>query len=323
MKKYIVLLFSLLSIQQAVAQYNTDRLMITGRSALYYEDYVLSIQYFNQVLNAKPYLYEPWYFRGVAKFYLDDFVGAEKDVTKAIELNPYIYNMYELRGLCRIHQKNFDEAIADYTKSLSIEPFNQSAWYNRTLCRVEKKDYDTAQKDLDTIIAKWDKFSEAYSVRADIVVVVHLAEEADALRIFPAGIDEMFAFGYLAHLVFLVVADGKEGLAQLPVVDLGEKVGLVFDGVGTGDEPFLAIGHFGLCVVSCGNEIVVVSPLFIEGTELDEAVAHHVRVGRKPCSHFVHRVARHLVPVFLVTVYRFQSAAIAGCDGGGHLKVFF
>lgn len=139
MKKYIVLLFSLLSIQQAVAQYNTDRLMITGRSALYYEDYVLSIQYFNQVLNAKPYLYEPWYFRGVAKFYLDDFVGAEKDVTKAIELNPYIYNMYELRGLCRIHQKNFDEAIADYTKSLSIEPFNQSAWYNRTLCRIEKR----------------------------------------------------------------------------------------------------------------------------------------------------------------------------------------
>lgn len=52
--------------------------MITGRSALYYEDYVLSIQYFNQVLNAKPYLYEPWYLRGVAKFYLDDYVGAEK-----------------------------------------------------------------------------------------------------------------------------------------------------------------------------------------------------------------------------------------------------
>ena len=30
------------------AQYNIDRLINVGRSALYYEDYVLSMQYFNQ-----------------------------------------------------------------------------------------------------------------------------------------------------------------------------------------------------------------------------------------------------------------------------------
>ena len=73
--------------QRTSAQCNTDRLMVSGRSALYYEDYVLSIQYFNQVLTAKPYLYEPWFFRGLAKFYLDDFGGAESDVTQAIGLN--------------------------------------------------------------------------------------------------------------------------------------------------------------------------------------------------------------------------------------------
>ena len=76
--------------QRTSAQFNTDRLMVSGRSALYYEDYVLSIQYFNQVHTAKPYLYEPWFFRGLAKFYLDDFGGAESDVTHAIGLNPYI-----------------------------------------------------------------------------------------------------------------------------------------------------------------------------------------------------------------------------------------
>ena len=61
------------------AQYNLDRVLTAGRAALYYEDYVLSIQYFNQVITAKPYLYEPWFFRGVAKFYLDDWIGAEND----------------------------------------------------------------------------------------------------------------------------------------------------------------------------------------------------------------------------------------------------
>ena len=114
------------------AQFNTDRLMVTGRSALFYEDYVLSIQYFNQIINVKPYLYDAWFFRGVAKFYLDDFVGAEKDVTEAINLNPYISDIYELRGLCRINQKNFKGAIADYDKSLEFNPWNYNAGAGRS-----------------------------------------------------------------------------------------------------------------------------------------------------------------------------------------------
>ncbi len=47
----------------AFAQINTDRVMAIGRNALYFEDYVLSIQYFNQVINAKPYLSDPYFYR--------------------------------------------------------------------------------------------------------------------------------------------------------------------------------------------------------------------------------------------------------------------
>ena len=86
-----------------LAQFNTDRLVMIGRSALYYEDYVLSMQYFNQVILAKPYLYEPWYFRAIAKYCLDDYAGAESDCTEAITRNPFVVGIYELRGLCRIH----------------------------------------------------------------------------------------------------------------------------------------------------------------------------------------------------------------------------
>ena len=42
------------------AQFNTDRLVTIGRSALYYEDYVLSIQYFNRAIAAKPCATERW-----------------------------------------------------------------------------------------------------------------------------------------------------------------------------------------------------------------------------------------------------------------------
>ena len=83
----LILFFSLLT-TSLKAQINVEQVMIIGRNALYFEDYVLSIQYFNKVINAKPYLHEPYFFRGLAKFYLEDFTGAESDLTAAIEKNP-------------------------------------------------------------------------------------------------------------------------------------------------------------------------------------------------------------------------------------------
>ena len=68
--------------------------MLMGRNALYYEDYVLSIQRFNMVISAKPYLSEPYFFRGLAKFYLEDYVGAELDCSESLDRNPYVSNGY-------------------------------------------------------------------------------------------------------------------------------------------------------------------------------------------------------------------------------------
>ena len=95
--------------------------MLIGRNALYYDDYVLSIQYFNEVINAKPYLYEPYYFRAVAKLYLEDYSGAESDCSEAIKLNPFIEDAYQLRGLCRIKGGKFEEAIEDYTQVIEYK----------------------------------------------------------------------------------------------------------------------------------------------------------------------------------------------------------
>ena len=92
-KKILVALLLLPTL--VCAQINTERVMMIARNALYFEDYVLSIQYFNQVINAKPYLYEPYFFRGLAKINLDDFQGAEADCDKAIERNPFVVGAYQ------------------------------------------------------------------------------------------------------------------------------------------------------------------------------------------------------------------------------------
>lgn len=168
MRKALTILSFILIQLSAAAQYKTDRLIDVGRSALYYEDYVLSIQYFSQAITAKPYLYEPWFLRGVAKFYLDDYTGAEQDCTEAISINPYISDVFELRGLCLIRQGRFKEAVADYDKTISFNPMSKGLWYNRVLCRIEDKDYDGANRDLDSMITMWKKYPKAYALKAEV-----------------------------------------------------------------------------------------------------------------------------------------------------------
>lgn len=150
------------------AQINTDRVMAIGRNALYFEDYVLSIQYFNQVINAKPYLAEPYFYRGLAKINLDDFQGAESDCSEAIERNPFVTSAYQVRGLARIQQSNYAGAIADYIKALEYDPENIGVWHNMALCRIRQEDYAGAKNDLDRLIVISPRYTKAYLMRGEV-----------------------------------------------------------------------------------------------------------------------------------------------------------
>ncbi|MBD4335805.1 hypothetical protein GUH15_06980, partial [Xanthomonas citri pv. citri] len=61
-----------------------------------------------------PYLYEPYFFRALAKINLDDFQGAEADCDQAIQRNPFVVGAYQIRGLARIRQDKFDGAVASH-----------------------------------------------------------------------------------------------------------------------------------------------------------------------------------------------------------------
>lgn len=150
----------------ATAQINTDQVIQIGRNAIYFEDYVLSIQYFNQVIGAKPYLAQPYYYRGVAKYNLEDFSGAEHDASLAIERNPFITDAYVLRGMARQNLDKAIEAIADYDTALTMQPDNRDLSFKRALAQESIEDYDAAQKSYAEIIEHHPSFDDAYIGRA-------------------------------------------------------------------------------------------------------------------------------------------------------------
>ena len=160
--------FHLFTLSPLKAQINTDRVLLMGRNALYYEDYVLAIQRFNMVISAKPWLGEPYFYRALAKFYLEDYQGAEIDCNNAVERNPYALNHYVLRALCRINQSRFALAEEDYHKALAINPLDHNSWHNIVLCQIELKEYEKADSSLDVMLRHWSKETEQYTMKAQV-----------------------------------------------------------------------------------------------------------------------------------------------------------
>mgnify|MGYP001196764430 CR=1 FL=1 len=145
-------------VQHTKAQLNTERVMAIGRSALYFEDYVLSIQYFNQVIDAKPFMAEPYFFRAVAKLYLEDFKGADEDCTLALERNNFMVRAYLCRSYARMNMDNFDGSIEDCVKGLEFEQDNQALMQNKAVSQLEAKRFDEARASLAQLETRYPNY---------------------------------------------------------------------------------------------------------------------------------------------------------------------
>ncbi len=170
MRRYLLLLLYVIYSTAASAQINTNRVILMGRNALYYEDYVLAIQRFNSVIAAKPYLAEPYFYRGLAKFYLEDYNGAEADCSLALDRRPYTAQYYTLRALCRINMERYDTAIEDYQASIQQNLMERNNWHNMVLCMMEIKRYDSADVALDSMMVLWPHESSQCTMKAQIAL---------------------------------------------------------------------------------------------------------------------------------------------------------
>ena len=132
----------------AVGQINTNSVMDLGRDALFFKNYMLSIQYFNRVIEAKPYLAQPFFFRAIAKMQLEDYSGVVADGTAAIERNAFLTEAYGVRAIGYIETNEYKKAVADYVHLLEINPRETNALYNLSLCYLRMKEYNKAEETL-------------------------------------------------------------------------------------------------------------------------------------------------------------------------------
>lgn len=229
MKRVILYILFLLPVVSQ-AQLNTTNAIHTGRSRLYFGNYTGAIESFNMVIKIKPYLPEPYFYRGVAKLNLEDYRGAKRDLDKAIEIKPFYpeaimyrgvvnyhlkeYNkamndyseamkldgenadIYNNRGICKAAMRNFDGAIEDYTKSIELKPKNFNAYLNRSIAYQIQKKWDEAIDDCNQLIRIRPNSPMGYMSRG--LIKIEQEDFAGALRDFDMAIylDPKNAYAY-------------------------------------------------------------------------------------------------------------------------------
>lgn len=167
----VIIAFCSLLFVPTRAQFNTDRITAIGRNALYFEDYILSIQYFNQVIRLKPYLAEPYFFRAIAKIQLEDYQGALSDCSAAIERNPFSPGYYYARGYVYRELGQWEKAETDYSEALHFSPENHTYLLLRADTRAQRRDYNAAMEDIESLLRREPQSASVWSEKGHIAIL--------------------------------------------------------------------------------------------------------------------------------------------------------
>lgn len=149
----------------AAAQIDAEQVMNIGRNVLSMDDYMLSIQYFNQAIKAKPYMAEPYYLRAMAKLSLDDYAGAEEDCTLSLERNKFRTETYKLRGFARQAQGKDSLAVEDYDIGLGYNPQDKYFLFYKAVAETDLKRYTDADSTFASLLRLYPRFGDGYTAR--------------------------------------------------------------------------------------------------------------------------------------------------------------
>ncbi len=179
-KPYFLLLIFIsvffISKPDSSAQLNIKNYIEIGKRNLFQGNNEEAIRRFNAVIKVNQELYQPYFFRGVAKFNLGDYVGARKDLSVSINLHPYFTHAYHYRGITQERLNNYNSALNDYNSAIEIDPVNPGIYSSRGYTRFLLHDTLGALADFyEAILIDPDNY-QAYLNRS---MVWSMKEEYD------------------------------------------------------------------------------------------------------------------------------------------------
>lgn len=163
----LILLFSFITlVSTSFSQVNINRFLAMGRTDLFNDNYTESIKNLTIAIEAAPDKFEPYFFRGLAKYSLGDYEGAILDFNQSIEINPYFSYNYQYRGISKSQLKRFHEALKDFADAIHRGPNNADVYVNRGTTKIQLDMYENSLADFDTALIIDKKNELAYINKA-------------------------------------------------------------------------------------------------------------------------------------------------------------
>ncbi len=131
------------------AQFDINHYLRAGHRYLTKSNFTSAINRFNTIIQVKPEMLEPYYFRGYCKFRLGDYQGAYLDFQRVVELNPYFADGYRFRGIIKAQQQDYQDAMEDFARALELDPANVDIYLSRAYTYISIKNYQKAVDDLN------------------------------------------------------------------------------------------------------------------------------------------------------------------------------
>ena len=163
------------------AQVDAEMVTIMGRNALSVDDYLTAIRYFNQAIEAKPFLSRPYYYRAYANNNLRRYTLAKNDYETLIRLAPRnkearLGLIYTLTCL-----KKHNDALDQANILIELFPDSSEAFAARAGVEEDMNAFELALYDLDQAIRLSPTESEYIIAKAEILIHLNRKQEAKTL----------------------------------------------------------------------------------------------------------------------------------------------
>jgi len=149
----------------ATNPYNIEALTWLAKAQYKLEQYDISIENYNKLINLLPTSADLYSDRGLCYHMAGEYKSALIDFNKAVELEPENGYRYSSRAFVKDYYKDYKGALADYNKAIELDPEDAIAYNNKGILEEKlgfgeqaKESFQTSNEiqgiDLDKELSK-------------------------------------------------------------------------------------------------------------------------------------------------------------------------
>ena len=144
----------------------------------YQNQYSVSKEYLSKALDIDNRFFTAWKWRGIVNDELGLYEGALADFSSAISINPSNSDIYMRRARVSLKTEAYDESLVDLLLAKKYNPKNARIYLYLGQLYLKLNQLDASRDAIETALSLKKNYSDAYSLKADILIAEGLFEEA-------------------------------------------------------------------------------------------------------------------------------------------------